>query len=101
MVLELAKNAYRLYEKQSPHQQRKRLNFLLLNSSLKDGKLDYTYRKPFDWVVNPTQNEKWWRKSQKLSEPYKNNRELTGKIPKIRAVIRVNTQFRIFEIAYR
>jgi len=60
-LLELAKNAYRLYEKQSPHQQRKLLNFLLLNSSLKDGNLDYTYRKPFDWIVNSTKNEKWWR----------------------------------------
>jgi hypothetical protein len=59
-LLELAKNAYRLYEKQSPRQQRKLLNFLLSNSSLKDGKLDYTYRKPFDWIVNSTQNEKWW-----------------------------------------
>jgi hypothetical protein len=50
-ILELAHRAYELYMKQ-PHEERaKLLNFLLLNSTLKDGNLCITYRKPFDMLA--------------------------------------------------
>ena len=50
-ILELANRAYDLYMKQ-PHEERARLlQFLLLNSTLKDGSLCITYRKPFDIIV--------------------------------------------------
>jgi DNA invertase Pin-like site-specific DNA recombinase len=51
-ILELANKAYDLYLKQ-PHEERaKLLQFLLLNSTLKDGNLCVTYRKPFDILAN-------------------------------------------------
>ena len=50
-VLELANRAYDLYMNQ-PHEERaKLLQFLLLNSTLKDGSLCVTYRKPFDIIA--------------------------------------------------
>ncbi len=50
-ILELANRAYDLYMKQ-PHEERARLlQFLLLNSTLKDGSLCITYRKPFDIII--------------------------------------------------
>jgi site-specific DNA recombinase len=51
-IRELANKAYDLYLKQ-PHEERaKLLQFLLLNSTLKDGNLCPTYRKPFDMLAN-------------------------------------------------
>ena len=51
-ILALANRAYDLYLKQ-PHEERaKLLQFLLLNSTLKDGNLCPTYRKPFDILVS-------------------------------------------------
>ena len=51
-ILALANKAYDLYLKQ-PHEERtKLLQFLLLNSTLKDGNLCVTYRKPFNMLAN-------------------------------------------------
>lgn len=51
-ILELANRAYNLYLQQ-PHEERtKLLQFLLLNSTLKDGNLCVTYRKSFDMLAN-------------------------------------------------
>jgi hypothetical protein len=51
-TLTFANKAYDLYLKQ-PHEERaKLLQFLLWNSTLKDGNLCVTYRKPFDILAN-------------------------------------------------
>ena len=47
-ILELAEDAYNLYIEQTPEEKRKILKILLQNCILKDGKLIYTYKKPFD-----------------------------------------------------
>ena len=57
-ILELANRAYDLYLKQ-PHEERaKLLHFLLLNSTLKDGNLCPTYRKPFDMLANGVSHQR-------------------------------------------
>ena len=56
-ILALANKAYDLYLKQ-PHEERaKLLQFLLLNSTLKDGNLWVTYRKPFDMLATRVRHQ--------------------------------------------
>ena len=50
-ILELARRASELFEKQSPEEKRRLLNFLLSNCSWKDGELSVTYRQPFDIIA--------------------------------------------------
>ena len=47
-LLELARRASRLFESQEPREKRRLLVFLLSNCSWKEGKLDATFRQPFD-----------------------------------------------------
>ena len=47
-ILELAEDAYNLYIEQSPEEKAKMLKIILSNCILKDGKLSYEYKKPFD-----------------------------------------------------
>lgn len=57
-ILELARKASSLFEKQQPHEKRKLLNFLLSNCSWKDRKLEVTYRQPFDIIAKSTADYK-------------------------------------------
>lgn len=50
-LLELSQAAPKLFEGQPPREKRRLLNFLLSNSSWKDGKLLATFRQPFDLIV--------------------------------------------------
>jgi site-specific DNA recombinase len=47
-LLELARNAQRLFQKQEPREKRRLLNFLVSNCSWKGGELTSTLRQPFD-----------------------------------------------------
>lgn len=47
-VLELAKNAQRLFDKQEPREKRRLLNFVVSNCSWKEGALTVNLRQPFD-----------------------------------------------------
>jgi len=49
-ILELATNTSYLYKKGKSDEKRELLNFLLLNSTLKDGKVSLQYKKPFDTI---------------------------------------------------
>ncbi len=49
-ILELSKNAGFLYKNATPAEKQDLLNFLLLNSTLKDKNLDVIYKKPFGKV---------------------------------------------------
>jgi site-specific DNA recombinase len=42
-ILELARNAQKLFERQEPRQKRRLLNFLLSNCSWKDGEVRATF----------------------------------------------------------
>ena len=53
-LLELARHAHELFEKQEPREKRRLLNFVLSNSTWKDGELTVTYRQPFDMLAVAT-----------------------------------------------
>ena len=51
-ILELLKNAYSIYSKQTNSEKRKMLKFLLSNCTLKDKKVSWDYNLPFAYFVN-------------------------------------------------
>jgi site-specific DNA recombinase len=53
-VLELARNAQRLFEKQETREKRRLLNFLVSNCSWKGGELTTVLRQPFDLLAETT-----------------------------------------------
>ena len=53
-ILELARNAQRLFERQEPRQKRRLLNFVLSNCTWEDGKVVATFREPFDLLAETT-----------------------------------------------
>jgi Protein of unknown function (DUF3987)/Recombinase zinc beta ribbon domain len=50
-ILELARNAQKLFERQQPREKRRLLNFVLSNCSWEDGKVVATFRQPFDLLA--------------------------------------------------
>src|SRR5258706_14969673 len=53
-LLELARNARRLFERQEPREKRRLLNFLVSNCSWKSGELSTVLRQPFDLLAETT-----------------------------------------------
>jgi site-specific DNA recombinase len=53
-LIELGQGAQRLFAKQEPAEQRRLLNFVLSNSTWKDGELTATFRQPFDLIAEVT-----------------------------------------------
>ena len=53
-LLELARNAQRLFAKQEPREKRRLLNFLLSNCTWEDGNVVATFRQPFDVLAETT-----------------------------------------------
>ena len=53
-LLELARNARRLFERQEAREKRRLLNFLVSNCSWKSGELTATLRQPFDLLAETT-----------------------------------------------
>ena len=53
-LLELARNAQRLFERQEPRQKRRLLNFVLSNCSWDAGEVVATFRQPFDLLAETT-----------------------------------------------
>jgi site-specific DNA recombinase len=53
-LIELAQNAQRLFEKQDSTEKRRLLNFLVSNSTWRDGELTATLRQPFDLIAETT-----------------------------------------------
>ena len=50
-LLELARNAQRLFAKQEPREKRRLLNFLLSNCTWEDGEVVATFHQPFDLLA--------------------------------------------------
>jgi site-specific DNA recombinase len=50
-LLELARNAQRLFAKQEPREKRRLLNFVLSNCTWEDGEAVATFRQPFDMLA--------------------------------------------------
>jgi site-specific DNA recombinase len=53
-LIELARNAQRLFEKQEPRERRRLLNFVVSNCTWKDGQLVANLRQPFDLLAETT-----------------------------------------------
>jgi site-specific DNA recombinase len=53
-ILELGRNAQRLFERQEPRQKRRLLNFVLSNCTWEDGEVVATFRQPFDLLAETT-----------------------------------------------
>jgi hypothetical protein len=53
-ILELARNAQKLFERQQPREKRRLLNFVLSNCSWEDGEVVATFRQPFDLLAQAT-----------------------------------------------
>ena len=53
-LLELARDAQRLFARQEPRQKRQLLNFVLSNCSWQDGTIQVTFRQPFDIIAQST-----------------------------------------------
>ena len=53
-ILELARNAQRLFERQKPREKRRLLNFVLSNCTWENGEVVATFRQPFDLLVKTT-----------------------------------------------
>ena len=60
-LLELAQRAHELYVSQSPHEQRRLLNVIVSNCTLKDGTVEYSLRKPFDLLADISESNNWRR----------------------------------------
>jgi site-specific DNA recombinase len=55
-LLDLARNAQRLFSTQEPREKRRLLNFVLSNCTWEDGKMVATFREPFDMLAETTAN---------------------------------------------
>jgi site-specific DNA recombinase len=53
-ILELARNAQKLFERQEPREKRRLLNFLLSNCSWENGEVVAAFRQPFDLLAQTT-----------------------------------------------
>jgi site-specific DNA recombinase len=53
-LLDLARNAQRLFAKQEPREKRRLLNFVLSNCTWEDGEVVATFREPFDILAETT-----------------------------------------------
>ena len=53
-ILELARNAQKLFARQQPREKRRLLNFVLSNCSWEDGEVVATFRQPFDLLAQTT-----------------------------------------------
>ena len=61
-LLKLAQRADELYVSQSPHEQRRLLNVVVSNCTLKDGTVEYSLRKPFDLLAGISESNNWRRR---------------------------------------
>ena len=53
-ILELARNAQKLFERQQPREKRRLLNFVLSNCTWEDGEVVASFRQPFDLLAQTT-----------------------------------------------
>lgn len=61
LTFELANQARNLYKQQENEEKVKFLKMVLSSAFLKDGKLQFEYKKPFDLIMKVKGNALWWR----------------------------------------
>jgi len=68
-LIELVQHFETLYEKASPEKKRKMVELVSSNLVLKNGTIEYSYRKPFDILVESGGNEKWCGRQESNLRP--------------------------------
>ena len=66
-LLELLKNLYPRYIQQNQTEKKKLLKIIFSNFTLNGGNIDYTYKKPFDLIVEGASCSKWWTRGDSNS----------------------------------
>ena len=59
-LIELARNAHQIYKSGSSQVKRKLIEIISSNYVLKNGSIEFEYRKPFDILAKSGGNENWW-----------------------------------------
>jgi site-specific DNA recombinase len=59
-LLELARQAHALFQKQEAREKRRLLNFLLSNCARKGGELTAVFRQPFDMLADANVHQREW-----------------------------------------
>lgn len=80
-LLELAKNAFSLYEKQTPEEKRRLLETMVSNSRLVNGSVEFFWKKPFDLIAERSLLQKWGAKLSQyrnffIKYPHYNNSKI-------------------------
>ena len=70
-LMDLARNAQRLFAKQGPREKRRLLNFVLSNCTWEDGEVVATFRQPFDMLAE-TANTAARLQADEAAKPAKN-----------------------------
>ena len=61
LLIELAQRTETIFKSATPAIKRKLVEIVSSNRILKDGRLEYDYRKPFDMLAKVETKENWWR----------------------------------------
>ncbi len=69
-LVELASGAAEAFKGSTVEGKRKLINFVFANLGLKDGKLDFKLRPPFDMFVKCTKIEEWCTRRESNPQPY-------------------------------
>jgi hypothetical protein len=68
MVIELLQRAESIFKNARPEIKRRLAEIVGSNYRLRDGTLEFDYRKPFDILAKTDENQLWWRKGDLLAE---------------------------------
>jgi len=59
-LIELVQHFEIIYKNATPNKKRRMVEIVSSNLVLRNGKLEFSYRKPFDMLVDSGGSEKWW-----------------------------------------
>ncbi len=68
-LIELAQRTENIYKNASPEVKRKLVEIVSSNRVLKDGSIEFYYRKPFNWLSEIEGGGGWWRWSESNRRP--------------------------------
>lgn len=67
LLIELAQRTETFYKIATPAQKRKLVEIVSSNHVLRNGSIEFSYRKPFDLLAASTSEEKWWPRGESNS----------------------------------
>ncbi len=69
LLIELAQRTVNVYRNAKPEIKRKLIDIVSLNLVLKNGTIEYHYRKPFDLLADSGKDGEWWRRRESNPGP--------------------------------